>query len=313
MSGGFDWPAIRRRTTIRRHVIRWGMAQTQFIASNLAGATRLDRVLRERFPRWGRQAVQRLIAAGKVTLQGKVVRLASWEVHNGDRLVIRDVPAEKAEPPARFDDRWIIAEESDLVAINKPAGLLSEPTRFSPAASLLSLARERFGELVLFHRLDRDTSGVVLLTRPGPINKYLAEAFQSRAEGNAVEKQYLAVVAVPNRLQAEGVIDVPHGPHPSRRDRRAVVAKGGQRAVTRYAIEQESGGRQLVRLWPETGRTHQLRVHLAHLGAPILGDRLYGSPGERLLLHAERIALPAAEGFTARTFYAPVPAGFWQA
>jgi 23S rRNA pseudouridine1911/1915/1917 synthase len=280
-----------------------------FIASNLAGPTRLDRVLRERFPRWGRQAVQRLIGAGKVTLQGKVVRLASWEVHNGDRLVVRDVPAEKTEPPARFDDRWIIAEESDLVAINKPAGLLSEPTRFSPAASLLSLARERFGELVLFHRLDRDTSGVVLLTRPGPINKYLAEAFQSRA----VEKQYLAVVAAPNGLQSEGVIDVPLGAHPTRRDRRAVVAKGGQRAVTRYAIEQERGGRQLVRLWPETGRTHQLRLHLAHLGAPILGDRLYGTAGERLLLHAERIALPAAEGFAARTFYAPLPAGFWQA
>lgn len=283
---------------------------THFIAQRLPKPTRLDRVLRDQFPNWGRQAVQRLIAAGKVTLQGRVVRLASWEVHNGDRISIGEVPEEKTAPPEKLDDAWIIAEERDLVAINKPAGLLSEPTRFSPAANLLDLARERFGDLVLFHRLDRDTSGVVLLTRPGSVNKYLDEAFKT----HAISKEYLAVVATPNRLQREGVIDARLGPHPTRRDRRAVVAKGGQGAVTRYAIEQEAAGNQLVRLWPETGRTHQLRLHLAHLGAPIIGDRLYGSPpatGQRLLLHAERIALPEAEGFPARSFHAPLTDGFW--
>jgi 23S rRNA pseudouridine1911/1915/1917 synthase len=285
------------------------MPSIHFIAC-LTKPTRLDRVLRDRFPNWGRQAVQRLIAAGKVTLQRRVVRLASWEVHNGDRISISETPAEKIAASTKFADAWIIAEECDLVAINKPAGLLSEPTRFSPAANLLELARERFGELVLFHRLDRDTSGVVLLTRPGPINKYLDEAFKT----HAIVKEYLAVVATPNRLQPEGLIDARLGPHPTRRDRRAVVAKGGQRAVTRYAIEQEAGGKQLVRLWPETGRTHQLRLHLAHLGAPIIGDRLYGAPpvaGQRLLLHAERIALPEAAGFPARAFRAPLPEGFW--
>lgn len=288
-----------------------GMAESKFTARGLTKPTRLDRVLRDQFPNWGRQAVQRLITAGKVQLQGRIVRLASWEVHNGDRVTVSERPAEKAPPPERFDDRWIIAEQSDLVAINKPAGLLSEPTRFSPAASLLDLTCGRFGELVLFHRLDRDTSGVVLLTRPGPINKYLDVAFKD----HAIQKEYLAVVAQPNRLLPEGVIDVRLGPDPQRRDRRAVVTKGGQRAVTRYAIQDEAGGKQLIRLWPETGRTHQLRLHLAHLGAPILGDRLYGrkpAAGGRLLLHAERIDLPAAEGFAARSFQAPLPAGFWR-
>lgn len=286
------------------------MPSTQFTAQRLAKPTRLDRVLREQFPNWGRQAVQRLIAGGKVTLQGRVVRLASWEVHNGDRIAISETPVEKTAPPAKFDDAWIIAEESDLVAINKPAGLLSEATKFSPASNLFDLACERFGELLLFHRLDRDTSGVVLLTRPGPINKYLDDAFKT----HAIAKEYLAVVATPNRLQREGVIEARLGPDPQRRDRRAVVAKGGQRAITRYAIEEESGGKQLVRLWPETGRTHQLRLHLAHLGAPIVGDRLYGSQpaaGQRLLLHAERISLPEANGFPARTFHSPLPDG-WQ-
>jgi 23S rRNA pseudouridine1911/1915/1917 synthase len=284
--------------------------QTQLVAQ-LLKPTRLDRVLRDQFPDWGRQAVQRLIAAGKVTLRGRVVRLASWEVHNGDRISISETPAEKIAPPAKFNDAWIIAEESDLIAINKPAGLLSEPTRFSPAASLLDLARARFGELVLFHRLDRDTSGVVLLTRPGPINKYLDAAFKSYA----IRKEYVAVVATPNRLLAEGVIDVRLGPHLQRRDRRVVVARGGQQAVTHYAIEAEANGKQLVRLRPETGRTHQLRLHLAHLGAPILGDRLYGArpaEGERLRLHAERIDLPEADGFPARAFCAPLPDDFWR-
>ncbi len=174
----------------------------------------------------------------------------------------------------------------------------------------MQLAQERFGPLVLFHRLDRDTSGVILLTRSGEVNAYLDTAFKS----HTIVKEYLAVVGTPNQLAAQGTIEARLAAHPQRHDQRTVAIRGGERAVTRYAIEQEQAGRQLVRLWPETGRTHQLRVHLAHLGAAILGDRLYGNPklAERLLLHAERICLPAAEGFPARSFHAPLPANFWK-
>lgn len=283
--------------------------KTKFIARNLAKPTRLDRVLRNQFPLWGRQAVQRLIAAGKVQLNGRVVRLASWEVENGDRLEIAGPPADKPPPLAAFDDAWIIAQDTDLIAINKPAGLLSEPKRFSPTSNLLELAIARFGPLVLFHRLDRDTSGVVLLTRPGPINKYLDEAFKS----HTIVKEYVAVVATPHHLEPSGVIDVRLGPDPERRDRMRVVERGGKRAVTRYALESEVHGRQRVRLWPQTGRTHQLRLHLAHLGSPIIGDRLYGSrlnEPQRLMLHAERLELPASGEYPARSFIAPLPEGF---
>ncbi len=283
--------------------------KTVFTARSLAKPTRLDRMLRDQFPLWGRQAVKRLIAAGKVQLNGRVVWLASWEVQNGDRLEIASAPSPKAPPPDTFDDAWVIAQEADVIAINKPAGLLCEPKRFSRTPNLLDLASARFGKIVLFHRLDRDTSGVVLLTRPGEINKYLDAAFKS----HAIFKEYVAVVAMPNRLEPEGIIDVRLGPDPGRRDRMTVVQRGGQRAVTRYSIESESNGRQRVRLWPQTGRTHQLRLHLAHLSAPILGDRLYGPrPGEiqRLLLHAERLELPATEEFPARSFTAPLPNGF---
>lgn len=277
--------------------------------STVSTPTRLDRVLRDQFPEWGRKEVQRAIGSGKVRLNGRVVKLSSWEVQSRDRLEIIDPPAPKPAAVGTFDDAWIIAADDELIALNKPAGLLSEATKFSPAANLLDLAKERFGEVILFHRLDRDTSGVILLTRPGPINKYLSAVFQ----GRAVQKQYLAVVTTPNKLQREGIICARIGPHPERRDQMTVVERGPS-ARTSYAILEERDGRQLVRLHPETGRTHQLRVHLAHLGAPIIGDRLYGpQPPQhsRLLLHAEQITLPERMGYPVRSFIAPRPADFW--
>ena len=275
--------------------------------TGLAKPTRLDRVLRDRFPEWGRQAVQQLITAKGVRVNGRPVWLASWQVQKGDRLEILQPPAAKPPPLATFDDRWLLAQEADLIVVNKPEGLLSEaPPLRDTAANLLDLAKARFGDLILFHRLDRDTSGVVLLTRPGPINQYLDQAFKA----GLVQKEYLAVVAKPNRLAASGVIDARLDTHPQRRDLMTVVTRGGKAARTRYAIADEMADRQWVRLWPETGRTHQLRVHLAFLGAPILGDRLYGDEksADRLLLHAHRLTLPALAAWPERTYTAPLPA-----
>lgn len=280
----------------------------QIVVHNLAKPIRLDRVLRDRFPDWGRQAVQQLITAKGVRVNGRVVWLASWQVQNGDRIEIAQPPPAKPPPRTHFEDRWLIAQEDDLIVVNKPAGLLSESPSMRDAANLLDLAKARFGDLILFHRLDRDTSGVVLLTRPGPINQYLDRAFKA----GLVQKEYLAVVAKPNQLAARGIIDARLDTHPQRRDLMTVVTRGGKAACTRYAVVGETADRQLVRLWPETGRTHQLRVHLAHLGAPILGDRLYGDAqsADRLLLHAHRITLPALDRFPERSYEAPLPAGF---
>lgn len=282
-------------------------SQRAIVIRNLVQPARLDRVLRTAYPQAGRQAIDRLIGGGLVAVNGRTVRLSSWLVHNGDRLEMLAEPAAKPEQPASFDDAWIIAQDDDLLAVAKPAGLLSEPARAPETANLLDLATARFGPLTLFHRLDRDTSGVVLLTRGGPINRYLDAAFKA----GSVTKEYLAVVASPNRLAAAGVIDARLGPHPDRRDRMAVVLRGGQRALTRYEVIAEHNGLQWVRLWPETGRMHQLRVHLASLDAPILGDRLYNPAWQqhaRLMLHALRITLPAADGWPERSFTAPLPA-----
>lgn len=279
------------------------------VVTGLEGQARLDRVLRRLFPEWGRQAVQRLIGGRTVQVNGRTVWLASWLVANGDRITIAEAPAAKPAPFVQFEEAWLIAADADLVVVDKPAGLLAEAPPHRDAPNLHALAVARFGPLTLFHRLDRDTSGVMVLTRTRPMNQLLATAFQQ----HTITKVYVAVVHAPNRLASTGTIETYIGDHPTRRDMMAVVARGGQRAVTDYRVERSLGDRQWVRLWPRTGRTHQLRIHLAAMGAPILGDRLYGDPGSapRLLLHAERLSIPALDG-AVREFVASPPREFLQ-
>ena len=283
--------------------------------SGLTASARLDQVLRARFPDWGRQAVQRLIEQRGVLVNSKNVRLASWQVHNGDRIHIDQPPAAKPAPFIAWDDGWLLALDEHLVVVNKPAGLLSEAPPLRAVANLHSLAVARFGPLTLLHRLDRDTSGVMVLTRTAAATRLLAAAWQGQPGAVLrVAKEYVAVVAAPNQLEESGRISARLAPDPQQRQRMVVVPRGGQGAVTRYAVVRRAADRQLVQLWPETGRTHQLRVHLALLHAPILGDRLYGAvdSAPRLLLHAWRVTLPLIEGAgsageEAVTFTAPLP------
>lgn len=279
-----------------------------FIASHHDTPRRLDRALRERYPDASRQSIQRLIADKQVQVNGRTVWLASWEVVAGDEIAVAQPPARLPDQPKSFDPAWLIADEKDIIAINKPTGLLSEPANRTDRASLLQLASLVFGTVTLFHRLDRDTSGVLLMTRGGAVNQRLASAFKTRS----VVKEYIAEVSVPNRLETAGTIITRMDTDPNRRDRSVVVERGGVLAVTHYAVVTDASGRQWVRLHPETGRMHQLRVHMAALDAPILGDRLYGdiTSAPRLMLHAYRITLPADLFGADTTFTAPRPPEF---
>jgi RluA family pseudouridine synthase len=280
------------------------MVKESFEVQGVDKPTRLDKALKEQYLLWGRAAIKTILNQRKVMVNGKTVWLGSWEVKNGDRIEISDPPQEKPVEFTQFDPAWLIADLGDLIAVDKPAGLRSQATQAGGRDNLLSLAQAHFGEVALFHRLDRDASGLTLLTRPGPVNAYLDRAFKERT----VEKQYLALVHGSARLEKEGVINARIGEHPKRRDMMAVVEKGGQSAETRYQALGEADGKALVLLWPVTGRTHQLRVHMAHLGAPILGDRIYWDgegPARRLMLHARRIGLPREGDFPDREFFAP--------
>ncbi len=278
----------------------------KFIIEQLDKPTRLDRVLKNVLPNVGRKAINQLIQTNQVQLNGKPIRLNSWKVHNGDIIVLNAVPEELPQAHYEFDESWIISADEDLIVINKPAGLLSHQTRYGNQPDLLSMARAHFGPVTLFHRLDRDTSGVVLLTKGKAINRYLDNAFKNRS----VKKHYIALVHAPNALKDNGTINLRLDQHPRHDNRIVVVKQGGQPAITEYQTGTLSSNKQLVYLSPKTGRTHQLRVHLAYYDAYILGDRLYSdNPAEfdRLYLHAYQITLPEAAPFAEQTFTAPLP------
>ncbi len=270
---------------------------------------RLDKTLRNAFPDWGRRAVGEVIAAKHVRVNGHAVWLASWMVQPGDRIEVHHPPGALPTGPSAFDDAWLIHIDEDIVVVDKPSGLRAEGTRAEDrSANLLSLCALRFGDVTLTHRLDRDTSGVLVLARTRVARQALDEAFKS----HSLEKHYVAVVQAPNRLADSGRISLSLAPDPRRHDRMIAVDAGGKAARTRYRVASRGELSDVVDLWPATGRTHQLRVHCAALGAPILGDRLYGSAASapRMMLHAHSLEVPTIGGSAARTFLAQLPPGF---
>jgi tRNA pseudouridine32 synthase/23S rRNA pseudouridine746 synthase len=208
-----------------------------------------------------------------------------------------------------FDPAWLVHADQHLIVVNKPAGLRSQASHPKDDQHLERFVAEAFGETRLFHRLDRDTSGLVLFTRNAKaVNAWLDAAFKAQT----VRKEYIALVSgelptLPNNTLHD-YLDV----DPVQRDKRTVVPKGGQLALTDVEVLAAESGVQLLRLWPRTGRTHQLRVQLASRGCPILGDRLYGDAASapRLMLHAHSLRLPASEEFEGRYFEVRAGAGF---
>lgn len=285
------------------------MPEKTITIQHLKKPTRLDRVLRTELSNIGRKAINKLIQDRQVQVNGKSVWLNSWKINQGDTIRLLSIPEALPKTLQEFDLSWIVADEGDVIALNKPAGLLSQETKYGQQANLLDMAQLHFGQVALFHRLDRDTSGVILLTRGGEINRYLDTAFKTRT----IIKHYVAIVKAPNDLTKNDTIQLRLDTHGRQKNRMCVVEVGGKSAITEYETQPENKSRQRVYLTPKTGRTHQLRVHLAHYNAPILGDRLYStnaSDYKRLYLHAHEIILPKSDHFPERRFIAPLPDDF---
>jgi RluA family pseudouridine synthase len=263
------------------------------------------------FPEWARADVDAAISARRVHVNGRIVWMSSWKVESGDRIVIQQPPQPKPTGPSEFDATWIVADEGEYVVLNKPEGLRSEQTRANDTTpNLLSLVQEAVGdELVLAHRLDRDTSGLIIATRPGPIRAQFDAMFST----HTITKKYVAIAATPNRFERSGTIDSLIAPDPKRKDTMRIVERGGKRAVTDYQVVADLGDAVRVDLWPRTGRTHQLRVHCASLGGPIMGDRIYGrgrsvvDAASRLMLHAQSLTIPLPGHGTPRSYVARTP------
>jgi len=303
------------------------------VAADEAGV-RLDRWFRRHFPDIPHGRLEKLLRTGQVRVDGKRTR-AGARLAAGQQ--VRVPPAARAAPgetpgpwvavrpaiPARLLDELVAAvihRDDDLLAINKPAGLAVQGgsgTHVHVDAMLDALRLGAAERPRLVHRLDKDTSGVLVLARHAAAAAVLAEAFRSRE----AKKLYWAIVAGVPR-PAAGRIDLPIGKVAGRMGERVVAGDEGKRAATLYRVIERAGGRAAwVALAPLTGRTHQLRVHMAAIGTPILGDGKYGGRAaflavadiaRRVHLHARAIRLPRPRGGEI-TLTAPAPAHFLRA
>lgn len=284
---------------------------------------RLDAYLAER-EGMPRSLVQKLIKAGVAMVNGEVVTRPARSVSGADNVVFQPPPdPDEGEWLAGFR-RYVIYADDNVIVVNKPAGMLVHAkggiakeltvadyvrSQFKPDELASNASNNRLG---IVHRLDRATSGVMICARNLATASYLSRQFAERK----VKKVYLALVSsLPGHSAAR--INLP-----IRRSRRApstfVVDSNGKVAITDYTVQKEyPDGRAFLELRPLTGRTHQLRVHLAHLGCPIVGDAVYGHAhhGDRLMLHAYQleISIPGQDGAKRRIFTAPLPADFQEA
>lgn len=201
----------------------------------------------------------------------------------------------------------ILHSDDWLVVADKPSGLLSVPGRGKDKqVSALSYLEERFGTVLTVHRLDMDTSGLIVFARTGEVQSHLAKQFEART----VTKTYDALVE--GEVEGtDGTVNLPIGRNWDERPIRRIDEEAGQPASTRWTLGGTVPQGSHLRLYPLTGRTHQLRVHLAAIGHPILGDRLYGTPktAGRLCLHASELAFAHPESGNRRGFHSPVPFG----
>ena len=264
-----------------------------------AAGRRLDRFLAEAAAVGTRSQAKQLIDRGHVRVDGRT-RKGGFALRKGARVEVEIPPAAPVGVEPEAVPLTILYEDAQLLAVDKPPGMVVHPAPGARRGTLVNALIHRLGHLEgvgeaerpgIVHRLDRDTSGVLLVARTTATLEALARQFRERT----IEKRYLAIVRG-HVARAAGTIDRPIGRHPHERKRMSVRSRRGRAAVTRWTVLERLLGATFLELAPETGRTHQLRVHLAALGHPILGDRVYGGRATRgAAPAAERQALHAAE------------------
>jgi len=258
----------------------------------LAGL-RLDQALARLFPKESRSRLARLVEAGAVLVDGACTR-PRHKLRGGERLEVTFLPRpEEAAFRAEEIALDVIHEDDDVLVIAKPAGLVVHPGSGNWAGTMLNALLHRVPALKslpragIVHRLDKETSGLLVVAKHEAAMQDLVRQLQART----VKRTYLAIVR--GAVAAQGVVEAPIGRHPTQRTRMAVVP-GGKAAVTRYRVRERFESHALLECDLETGRTHQIRVHLASIGHPLEGDPLYGARGARRLprqaLHAWKLA-----------------------
>jgi len=292
----------------------------EFIVSTNDARLRLDQFLAKELPEYSRSRLQQLIRSGFVRLNKQTTRPRQI-VRGGDKIHLIEPPLEKIEMRPEPIPLDVLFEDDDLIVINKPADLTVHPGAGQREHTLVNAllshcttlsgigGKERPG---IVHRLDKETSGCLVVAKNDIAHRELSKQFAART----VEKIYLAVVAGKLR-KPTGVIEENIGSHPIQRKRMSVASKRGRAAKTEYRVIRSSDQASLVECRLHSGRTHQIRVHLHHLGHPVLGDKIYAprftKNFPRQMLHAWKLGFRHPCTGEWRSFEASLPADFNEA
>jgi 23S rRNA pseudouridine1911/1915/1917 synthase len=283
---------------------------------------RLDQLLSERFPEYSRSRLQRWIKSGRILLDGRTCRSRD-KVRGGELVEVQPLLEDEVSDLGQEMALDILYEDDALLVVNKPAGLVVHPAAGNPDGTLLNGLLGHLPALAqvpragIVHRLDKETSGLLVVAKTLTAQNALVRQLQARS----VKREYRAVVQ--GVMTAGGTVDAPIARHPVNRLRMAVV-ESGKPALTHYRVVERFRAHSYLKINLETGRTHQIRVHMAHIRFPLLGDPLYGGrlklpagAGEALVdtlrafrrqaLHAMRLELIHPETQQRLSWEAPLP------
>ncbi|MHA6544904.1 RluA family pseudouridine synthase [Lactobacillus delbrueckii] len=256
---------------------------------------RLDKYLAGEMTNLSRSRIKELVQAGEVLVNGKKSKV-SYKVQKGDLIQVTVLPLEPLKLEAENIPLDIVYEDEDVIVVNKPQGMVVHPAAGHPSHTLVNALLYHTRDLAdspegfrpgIVHRIDKDTSGLLMVAK----NAAARESLEKQLAAKSNKRQYLAIVHG-NFAEEEGTIDAPIGRNPKDRKQMAVVEKG-KSAVTHFKVLEQYQGYSLVECQLETGRTHQIRVHMAYIGHPLAGDPLYGPrktlPGHGQFLHAKTL------------------------
>ncbi|MCD5529533.1 RluA family pseudouridine synthase [Lactobacillus delbrueckii subsp. lactis] len=256
---------------------------------------RLDKYLAGEMTDLSRSRIKELVQAGEVLVNGKKSKV-SYKVQKGDLIQVTVLPLEPLKLEAENIPLDIVYEDEDIIVVNKPQGMVVHPAVGHPSHTLVNALLYHTRDLAdspegfrpgIVHRIDKDTSGLLMVAK----NAAARESLEKQLAAKSNKRQYLAIVHG-NFAEEEGTIDAPIGRNPKDRKQMAVVGKG-KSAVTHFKVLEQYQGYSLVECQLETGRTHQIRVHMAYIGHPLAGDPLYGPrktlPGHGQFLHAKTL------------------------
>ena len=246
------------------------------------GTERLDQFVASTDSRLSRSTVHRLIETGRITVNGSAAKPA-LKLKGGERIIVEIPPPVESDAAPEPIPLTILYEDHDLIVVNKPAGMVVHPGAGNPGGTLVNALLAHCTDLSgiggtlrpgIVHRIDKETSGVLLAAKNDPAHQALARQFRE----HSIKRVYLALVYGSPKTDA-GRIESTIGRHPTERTRMSSKARHGKHAVTRWQVVARYAGVTLIKLRLETGRTHQIRVHLSEQGHPLVGDRLYTGSG----------------------------------